>query len=184
MPSQPPPTTFARLRYRLNQTKAGKPTSTHAYNTVTYMGRGKGDNRLEAGHYRGHWFSPDGSVTHQEVAHWANASAKQYPYTYEAILSARNEHLTPDQWSAIMQTGMDNAKLTADWRLIAHDDTSHAHAHAIFFSDKKLNWQQVVTWHREITQELDQQQTLTREVTIAKAQQQQREYEYDAGLSL
>ena len=89
---------------------------------------------------------------------WVKQEALQHRYTCHAIFSLRDGALTPQQFCQAMQQGGD----IQDWRLMAHSDTAHSHAHILFFRDKRLHKQRYLAWQtavREALSKMEKQQS-------------------------
>lgn len=152
----PPP--FIGVRMHENRTPTGRRTSTPAKHAALYFAYGNQRNvgdkeaRLE-GKQRGEWLGPDGRVqSHDKVMAWARQEALSHRYTFEAILSVPQGKLPPEAFCRAMQQG----DAISDWRLMAHRDTKHRHAHVLFFRDRRLDKETFLSWQTAVRTELAQ----------------------------
>ena len=129
-----PPLPFIRVQMQKNRTASGRRTATPAKHVARYCAYGTVKGKQE-GKQRGEWLNPNGrKQSHESVMAWAKQEALQHRYTCHAVFSLREGTLTPEQYSTAMQRGGE----IQDWRLMAHSDTAHSHAHILFFLDKQL----------------------------------------------
>jgi hypothetical protein len=161
---------FARLQYYQNRTPRG-PATARVQATVHYFARGAGAQQREE--MRGRWYGPDGTTTDEEVGRWARAGARAHRYTYQAVLSTRDGRLAAEDFCRALEAG----SLAADWRLIRHTDSSHDHAHVLFFTDRRLSRRQVAAWNDSVRQEIE---ALVQERTLQAAQEAAREVAQEA----
>ncbi len=156
------PLPFIGVRMRENRTPTGRRTSTPAKHAALYFAYGRDKEARLEGRQRGEWLGPDGRIqSHDKVMAWARQEALSHRYTFEAILSVPQGQLTPEQFGRAMQAGGE----IGDWRLIAHRDTKHAHAHVLFFRDKRLDKKTFLSWQTAVRAELarlEQQQIKAR----------------------
>jgi hypothetical protein len=80
------------------------------------------------------WHDQDGrelgyDAAKEEVAEHASEAS----YTYRIVLSTRDAQLDPEHYAAVLKEQFD------DFYLTAHHAGDHPHAHAIAFSDHRLN---------------------------------------------
>jgi hypothetical protein len=161
------PSSFARLQYYPNRTPRG-PATARVQATVHYFARGAGAQQREM--TRGRWYGPEGATTDEAVGRWARAGAGAHRYTYQAVLSTRDGRLAAEDFCRALEAG----GAAADWRLIRHTDSSHDHAHVLFFTDRRLSRRQVAAWNDSVRQEIE---ALVQERTLQAA----REGAQDAG---
>jgi hypothetical protein len=141
---------FIRIQMQKNRTASGRRTSTPAKHAARYCAYGNVKSKQE-GKQRGEWLGPNSQKqSHEAVMAWAQQEALQHRYTCHAIFSLRDGALTPQQFCHAMQQGGD----IQDWRLMAHSDTAHSHAHILFFRDKRLDKQRYLTWHNAVGEAL------------------------------
>jgi hypothetical protein len=134
-----------------NRTATGRRSSTPAKQAALYFAYGRDKQAQQAEKQRGEWLGSDGRVqTHEAVMAWAKQEALHHRYTFQAILSVAQGAVNPEQFCQAMQQGDD----ISDWRLMAHQDTSHRHAHVLFFGDKRLDKQTFLAWQTAVRQEL------------------------------
>jgi hypothetical protein len=150
-------TTFVRIASFANRTKTGRPSATAAGKLARYcaLGREK-QHQLEP---RGTWYSEKGQqVSHEEVMAWVEQQGKQLAYTHQFVLSARDTQLSAADYCQAMQAG---GRLFSEWRLIAHDDTNHSHAHAIAFgpAEVRVKGQEFQEWWHKVHAELEAAQS-------------------------
>jgi hypothetical protein len=150
-------TTFVRIASFANRTKTGRPSATAAGKLAHYcaLGREK-QHQLEP---RGTWYSEKGQqVSHEEVMAWVQQQGKQLAYTHQFVLSARDVQLSAADYCRAMQAG---GQLFSEWRLIAHDDTRHSHAHALAFgpAEIRVKGQEFQEWWHKVHVELEATQS-------------------------
>ncbi len=142
---------FIGVRMHENRTPTGRRTSTPAKRAALYFAYGRDKQAELEGKQRGEWLGPDGRIqSHDKVMAWAKQEALGHRYTFEAILSVPQGQLTLEQFRQAMQAGDE----IADWRLIAHRDTKHSHAHVLFFRDKRLDKETFLSWQTDVRSEL------------------------------
>ena len=167
---------FIGVQMHENRTPTGRRSSTPAKQAALYFAYGRYPQAQQAEKQRGEWLGPDGRVqTHEAVLAWAKQEALRHRYTFQAILSVPQGDVNPEQFCQAMQQGDE----ISDWRLMAHQDTSHRHAHVLFFRDKRLDKKTFLAWQTAVRQELsrlEQQQlslphtpTLEKEVQLEMA---------------
>jgi hypothetical protein len=176
---------FIGVQLHENRTPTGRRTSTPAKRAALYFAYGRYPQAQQAEKQRGEWLGPDGRVqTHEAVMTWAKQEALRHRYTCQALLSVPQGDVDPEQFCQAMGQGDE----ISDWRLMAHQDTSHRHAHVLFFRDKRLDKKTFLAWQTAVRQELsrlEQQQlaqpptpTLEKdmqpEIALAAAPQQSR----------
>jgi len=136
---------------RENRTPAGRRTSTPAKRAALYFAFGRDKQAQVEGRQRGEWLGPDGRIqSHEQVMAWARQEALSHRYTFEAILSVPQGKLPPEAFCRAMRQG----GAISDWRLMAHRDTRHRHAHVLFFRDKRLDKQTFLSWQTKVRTEL------------------------------
>lgn len=99
------------------------------------------------------WRAANGRTLEYETV-WREVTdqAHESPYTYRILLSTRDVELADDDYARILDRHF------ADWYFTTHFAGEHPHAHAIAFSDHRLN----VSELREMREELAERE-LTRE---------------------
>lgn len=156
------PQPFIGVRMHENRTPTGRRTSTPAKHAALYFAFGRDKKAELEGKQRGEWLGPDGRIqSHDKVMAWARQEALSHRYTFEAILSVPQGELPPDAFCRAMQQG----SAISDWRLMAHRDTKHRHAHVLFFRDKRLDKETFLSWQTAVRAELarlEQQQIKAR----------------------
>lgn len=149
---------IARMRYFRNLTQNDVPSNSQVQRSMYYYGYGKTRQRL-AHETRGVWYDQNGEVRLYGAAlAWAKGTALHNKYTYTLLLSVKDVRLAPEAFVAALQQ---SKSPFAQWRLIAHADTAHAHAHVIAFSDRLLPKREVVGWSsrtRNVLEELRHEQ--------------------------
>lgn len=161
-----PPIPFINVRTQENRTPTGRRTSTPAKRAALYYAFGRDQSRdskaQQAGRQRGEWLGPDGRVhSQEEVMAWIKANALAQRYTFQGLLSVPEGELTAAEFGQALQKGGQ----TAEWRLIAHNDTQHRHAHVLWFGDRRMDKQTFLVWQRDVRAELvrlEQQQKSVR----------------------
>ena len=145
------PLPFIGVRMHENRTPTGRRTSTPAKHAALYFAYGRDKQAQQEGKQRGEWLAPDGRVqAHGEVMAWAKQEARDHRYTCQAILSVPQGKLTPEQFCRAMGHGNE----INDWRLMAHQDSQHSHAHVLFFRDKRLDKETFLAWQNDVRSEL------------------------------
>ena len=176
---------FIGVQMQENRTPTGRRTSTLAQQAAHYFAFGRDKEAQVAGRQRGEWLGPDGRIhSHEAVLTWVRQEALSHRYTFQAILSVPQGQLTGAAFRQAMQKG----ETIGDWRLMAHDDTDHHHAHVLFFRDQRLDKKQFLSWQTAVRQELvqlEQQQAMpTFEANQEnKDGQQERQLEHHHGRS-
>lgn len=169
------PLPFIGVRMHENRTPTGRRTSTPAKRAALYFAFGRDKQAQLEGRQRGEWLGPDGrSQSHDQVMAWAKQEALGHRYTCQAILSVPQGELTPEQFCRAMGQGGE----ISDWRLIAHQDTQHSHAHVLFFRDKRLDKETFLSWQTDVRTELAR---LEQQQLDNRAANQEQEMELDAG---
>ena len=169
---------IADVRTYRNLTKTGRPTATKVTRTVQYYGYGRSSQTNTGQSLRGDWFGPSGQTTHQEVLGWARMAARANSHTFQLLLSVREGKLQAADYQQIMDNCADllqRAHVT-DYRLIAHEDTAHNHAHCLFFADQKIEKSIFTIWQRALVRELttvQAERAQQQEQALQLAQQQQ-----------
>ncbi|MCL4267270.1 MAG: hypothetical protein KJ069_29095 [Anaerolineae bacterium] len=167
---------FINVRAQQNRTPTGRRTSTLARRAALYYAYGRDKAAQLEGRQRGEWMGPNGRIyTHEEVMAWVKTNALACRYTFQGILSIPEGELTAAEFGRAMYKGGQ----IEDWRLLAHDDTRHRHAHVLWFGDKRMDRQAFLSWQTEVRAELvrlEQQQQ-------ANDQTVQQEIALDAGRS-
>jgi hypothetical protein len=144
--------TFINVRTQENRTPTGRRTSAPARRATHYYAFGaERDTGSREAQQRGEWWGPDGRTqTHEAVMAWVKEQAMRHRYTFQGLLSVPEGELTAAAFCRAMQKG-DQA---GDWRLIAHADTDHRHAHVLWFGDKRMDKQTFLSWQAEVRAEL------------------------------
>lgn len=149
---------FVNLRYYKNETKSKQPTASKVQKSAYYYGYGT-DTTLPDGttispeKMRGEWQSLEGPEKHGDVVAWASGNALNHTYTYTMILSLRDGQMEPEDFVKAMEKTAGN--YFDDFRLIAHYDSQHDHAHVVAFRDKTLKKQEFNQFRLAMRQELD-----------------------------
>jgi hypothetical protein len=144
-------TPFIGVRLRENRTPAGRRTSTPARRAALYFAYGRDQEARLAGKQRGDWLGPDDRIhTHEAVMSWARQEALRHRYTCDAVLSVPQGDLTPEEFCQALRQGSE----IRDWRLMAHRDTDHHHAHVLFFRDQRLEKETFLSWQTAVRAEL------------------------------
>lgn len=147
----PPSHPFIHVRTQENRTPTGRRTSTPARRAALYYAFGRDKEAQLEGRQRGEWLGPDGRTrTQEEVMAWVRDGAMNSRYTFQGILSVPEGDLTAAEFNRAMRQGVQ----IKDWRLIAHDDTKHRHAHVLWFGDKRLEKKTFLAWQAEVRAEL------------------------------
>lgn len=145
------PLPVARLTYHINRSPSGRHSARPARRWATYFAFGRDREAMAAGRQRGQWYGPEGQQhSHKEVLEWAESQAKEFRYTWQALLSVPEGRLTPTDFTQALQAG----GLIEDWRLVVHDDTDYSHSHVLFFRDRRLDHEQFTRWHDRVRDEL------------------------------
>jgi len=139
---QTPATSYVNALVVRNQSQNGNPSFSRLRYFVQYLQQG---SRLEpdlGGEARGNWYGngENGQLYayhYPDVVTWARENSHEHPYTYQLLLSTRDGQLTPHHFYQTMQAGS-QAWDMGEYRFIVHEDTAHQHAHALFFSDRRL----------------------------------------------
>lgn len=139
---QTPATSYVNALVVRNQSQNGNPSFSRLRYFVQYLQQG---SRLEpdlGGEARGNWYGngENGQLYayhYPDVVDWAKENSHEHPYTYQLLLSTRDGQLTPHSFHQTMQAGS-QAWDMGEYRFIVHEDTAHQHAHALFFSDRRL----------------------------------------------
>lgn len=147
---------FINVRTQENRTPTGRRTSRPARRAALYYAYGsERDQGAQeaplAGRLRGQWLGPDGRVQpHEAVMTWVQAQAMTHRYTFQAVLSVPSGVLTGAEFSQALRQGGQ----AEEWRLMAHEDTRHRHAHVLWFGDKRMNKQAFLSWQTAVRAEL------------------------------
>lgn len=175
------PIPFINVRTQENRTPTGRRTSTPAKRAALYYAFGRDKEAQLEGRQRGEWLGPDGRInTQEEVMAWVKANAMAHRYTFQGVLSVPEGELTAAEFGQAMQKGGQ----TEDWRLIAHEDTKHRHAHVLWFGDKRMNKQAFLSWQTDVRAELvrlEQQHTSASLSTGTNDRSEQQEMALDTG---
>ena len=176
--------TICNFRYYKNETSGGRPSASKARNSYLYY-----DRKLELGAEeemgRGQWFSQYGPEPSHEVMDWVTKKAKEHKYTYTLMVSVRDAPLQAEHFRHALGQAMD----IDDYRLIAHNDTKHAHAHVMVFRDKTYTHEQFHEIKASVQQSLAQQEQeyfaeLKLQAQIQQAHQLKLQQELDNGLDI
>ncbi|HRQ42674.1 MAG TPA: hypothetical protein PLD25_32575 [Chloroflexota bacterium] len=161
---------FINVRTQENRTPTGRRTSSPARRAALYYAFGRDKEAHLEGRQRGQWLGPDGRVhTQEEVMAWVRANALEHRYTFQGVLSAPEGELTAAEFGRAMQKGGQ----TEDWRLMAHEDTKHRHAHVLWFGDKRMDKKAFLSWQADVRAELvrlEQQHTSASLLRLHSAQ--------------
>lgn len=175
------PIPFINVRTQENRTPTSRRTSTPAKRAALYYAFGRDKEAQLEGRQRGEWLGLDGRInTQEEVMTWVKANAMAHRYTFQGVLSVPEGELTAAEFSQAMQKGGQ----TEDWRLIAHEDTKHRHAHVLWFGDKHMNKQAFLSWQTDVRAELvrlEQQHTSASLSTGTNDRSEQQETALDTG---
>lgn len=145
------PVPFINVRTQENRTATGRRTSTPAKRAALYYAYGRDKAAQLEGRPRGEWLGPDGRAqTQAEVMAWVKTNALAHRYTFQAVLSVPEGELTAAEFAQAMHKGGQ----AEDWRLIAHADTRHRHAHVLWFGDNRMNKKTFLAWQTEARAEL------------------------------
>lgn len=162
-------TTIVRLESIRNRTPTGRASATVARKLAQSFAFGPDSQPAQ----RGVWYGETGETfAHQAVLDWVTQEGKARVFTYQFILSVKYVCLTPEEYCQAMRAG---GKLFPVWRLVAHQDTSYSHAHALAFGNEEIRiksaafreWWQKVRAELErlqmpyLTDEIIQQRTMT-----------------------
>jgi hypothetical protein len=128
-----------RHQYHENRTKTGRVSATVTRKIANYLAYGRGrPAQQQQREPRGAWLDQNSQPrTHDEVIAWVAQEGKAQRYTHQLILSVKDEWLTPEAYNRALAAG---GSFFADWRLMAHTDTSYSHAHVIAFGDKQIRF--------------------------------------------
>lgn len=138
---------FINVRVQENRTPTGRRTSTPAKRAALYYAYGRDPQARLEGRLRGQWLAPDGRPRSQEaVMAWIREQSMSHRYTFQGLLSVPQGVLTGADFNEALQKGGQEK----EWRLIAHDDTRHPHAHVLWFGDKRLNKQDFLSWQKNV----------------------------------
>lgn len=184
MPTNKPPTPFINVRTQENRTPTGRRTSTPAKRAALYYAFGRDSEAQQAGQQRGEWLGPDGRIHSQaEVMAWIKANALAQRYTFQGLLSVPEGQLSAAEFGQALQKGGQ----MAEWRLIAHNDTKHRHAHVLWFGDRRMDKQTFLAWQSEVRAELvrlEQQQKSVRPMEQALEAPNDRPHKKQKGMEL
>lgn len=114
---------------------------------------------------------------------WIKANAMAQRYTFQGLLSVPEGELTDAEFGQALQKGGQ----TAEWRLIAHNDTKHRHAHVLWFGDRRMDKQTFLAWQNEVRAELvrlEQQQKSVRPMERALEAPNDRAHKKQKGMEL
>lgn len=82
------------------------------------------------------WYEPSG----EKIEKWRDIraeirdEAKEHKYTYRIVLSQEQGRFGPEHYREVVQAaGLENSYL------VVHENTENQHAHAIAFTDKRIN---------------------------------------------
>jgi hypothetical protein len=142
---------FINVRTQENRTPTGQRTGLKALRAALYYAYGRPKEAQLENRPRGEWLGPDGRArSHEAVMAWVKEQAMRHRYTFQGLLSVPQGELTAAEFCRAMQQG-DQA---GDWRLIAHTDTGHRHAHVLWFGDRRLDKKSFLSWQAEVRAEL------------------------------
>ena len=145
---------FIHVRTQGNRTPTGPRSSTAARRAVHYYAYGREVSQQQAqthGRLRGQWLGSDGRVqTHAEVLAWVQQEALRHRYTFQGLLSVPEAELAATAFGRALQA----AGQPAEWCLMAHHDTRHAHAHVLWFGDRRPDKAAFLAWQRAVRAEL------------------------------
>lgn len=80
------------------------------------------------------WRDQDGRLLgYDQAKHEVTEHAMEHSYTYRVVLSTRDAQLDPEQYASVLSDHFDEFYVTE------HHAGSHPHAHAIAFSDRRLD---------------------------------------------
>ncbi len=111
------------------------------------------------------WRAANGrALDYDTVWHEVTDEAHESPYTYRVLLSTRDVELADDDYARVLDRHF------AEWYFTTHFAGDHPHAHAIAFSDHRLNVQELREMRVELAErelvrerELDLDRDLARE---------------------
>jgi hypothetical protein len=139
---------FVHVHLHKNHSRSGRHSIRQARQLATYIAYGA--RPQEMSEQRGEWYSPSGTCSHEQVLAWVQEKGKQHTYTAAAVLSLPEGQLEDAAFGRALQGRTE----IADWRLMAHEDTDHHHAHVLFFLSKRLPKEQFLAWQTLVKQAL------------------------------
>lgn len=158
-----------RLQSHQNRTPTGRPSATATRKLAHYLAYGRGRPQVQAQQpQRGRWYTEKGKTpTHKAVLEWVQSQGKTHPYTYQLLLSVNEADLAAGDYLQAMRAG---GELFLEWRLIAHRDTDHSHAHVLAFGEKEMQitGRPFRSWWQAVRQAL----AFRQELTLAAEQQE------------
>ncbi|MCI0579954.1 MAG: hypothetical protein L0332_24095 [Chloroflexi bacterium] len=178
-------TTIVRIEVIRNKTPTGRPSATVARKLAQSFAFGPDPQPPPASTaQRGVWYGESGETfTHETVLEWVTREAKAKAFTYQFILSVKYVHLSPEEYCQAIRASGD---LFPVWRLVAHQDTTYSHAHALAFGDKEIHIKSASfrEWWQKVRAELERLQGLylTDEIIQQRALATQEEKRRRAGL--
>ena len=99
------------------------------------------------------WYEPSGEKIEKwrDIRAEISAEAREHKYTYRIVLSQEQGHFEPEHYREVVQAaGLENSYL------LIHENTEHQHAHAIAFTDKRINRKDLAAMRGQMS-ELEQE---------------------------
>jgi hypothetical protein len=111
------------------------------------------------------WQAANGrTLDYNTVWHEVTDQAHESPYTYRILLSTRDVALADDDYGRVLDRHF------AEWYVTTHFAGDHPHAHAIAFSDHRLNVGELREMRAELAErELARERDLERDVELTRA---------------
>lgn len=120
------------------------------------------------------WFEPSGARIEKwrDIRAEIRDEAREHKYTYRIVLSQEQGRFEPEHYREVVQAaGLENSYL------VVHENTEHPHAHAIAFTDKRINRKDLAAMRGRMS-ELEQELGKSAEAGLAVS----RDIEQEGGL--
>ena len=110
------------------------------------------------------WHASDGRELDQDAAKGEiEERAEEAPYTYRVVLSTREAELDADDYGQVLDEHFD------DWYFTTHHEGEHPHAHAVAFSDERIDRDDLAGLRERLGElELEHEQGLEREPELER----------------
>ena len=122
------------------------------------------------------WQTPEGEKVYNwsEIRTEIGQQAKEHKYTYRIVLSQEKGTFGPENYDEVLKSaGIENAYT------VIHENTPHQHAHAIAFTDKRMNRKDFATMRGRMAElENSLEKSVGAELAVSKDQDR------DGGLGL
>lgn len=104
---------------------------------------------------RGKMYDQTGKqIGYKAYKEWALARSETVAYTYRAIVSPKGHLLNDEDFATAVAAAALTTEIAAEFRMVVHRDTPHAHAHLVFQSERTIRKAELEEWKATLRREL------------------------------